>query len=58
MLANDAAYPWLGPGYLPPWPERIISRHLLCDLDDHLLKDIGLTRAEVAFSACKPFWRR
>jgi uncharacterized protein YjiS (DUF1127 family) len=46
---------------LPSWPARVtVQRQLrsLCELDDHILKDIGLTRAEIAFEARKPFWRR
>jgi hypothetical protein len=45
-------------GVFYPWPARVISRRSLCDLDDHILKDIGLTRDEIAFEAYKPFWRR
>jgi hypothetical protein len=26
-------------------------------LDDRLLDDIGITRAEAEFLSCKPFWR-
>jgi uncharacterized protein YjiS (DUF1127 family) len=30
---------------------------LLCELDDHILKDIGLTRDEIRHETWKPFWR-
>ncbi|MBB4373422.1 uncharacterized protein YjiS (DUF1127 family) [Bradyrhizobium sp. cir1] len=34
--------------YLAAWPSsRIRQWQALCDLDDHLLADIGLTRSEV-----------
>lgn len=38
------------------WMERAQDRHRLEQLDPHLLKDIGLTRADVAREASKPFW--
>ena len=37
--------------------ERWRQRQALMRLDDHLLKDIGITRAEVEQEAGKPFWR-
>jgi uncharacterized protein YjiS (DUF1127 family) len=33
------------------------QRRALAALDDHLLRDIGLTRHEAAREAHKPFWR-
>ena len=33
------------------------SRNLLSQLDDYMLKDIGVTRAEARLEANKPFWR-
>lgn len=32
------------------------SRNLLLQLDDYMLKDIGVTRAEAQLEANKPFW--
>ncbi|MCU0731645.1 MAG: DUF1127 domain-containing protein [Hyphomonas sp.] len=32
------------------------SRRDLARLDDHLMRDIGLTRAEAASEAHRPFW--
>jgi uncharacterized protein YjiS (DUF1127 family) len=29
----------------------------LCQLDDHILQDIGLTRDALLREATKPFWR-
>jgi uncharacterized protein YjiS (DUF1127 family) len=40
------------------WRERIRSRHQLrglSDLDDHLLRDIGLTRGALLWKAVRPF---
>ena len=39
------------------WQRRHSGRRALCDLDDRSLKDIGLTRADVARLAAAPFWR-
>lgn len=35
---------------------RYRSRTLLAQLDDYMLKDIGVTRAEAQLEAGKPFW--
>jgi len=37
--------------------ERWRQRQALMRLDDHLLKDIGLSRADVEAEASKPFWK-
>jgi len=39
------------------WQERASQRHTLEGLSDHALKDIGLTRVDVAGESRKPFWR-
>lgn len=39
------------------WAERSADRRHLADLDDHLLKDIGLNRADVEAINRRPFWR-
>jgi uncharacterized protein YjiS (DUF1127 family) len=39
------------------WAERAAERRHLAELDDHLLRDIGLNRAEVEAASTKPFWR-
>ena len=38
------------------WLDRANQRHRLAMLDDRMLKDIGLTRAEVTYEVQKPFW--
>ncbi|QCO01160.1 DUF1127 domain-containing protein [Azospirillum argentinense] len=37
--------------------ERWRQRQALMRLDDHLLKDIGVSRADVDSEVSKPFWR-
>ena len=39
------------------WSARARERRSLYRLDDHLLKDIGLTRADVEREASKHFWQ-
>jgi len=39
------------------WYERARQRRHLSALDDRMLKDIGLTRADVEFEAGKHFWK-
>jgi uncharacterized protein YjiS (DUF1127 family) len=39
------------------WIERTRQRRALAGLDDHILRDIGITRVEVARECEKPFWR-
>ena len=38
------------------WPDRERQRHHLREMNDRLLKDIGLSHADVAHEAAKPFW--
>lgn len=38
------------------WQHRSSQREHLGDLDDRLLKDMGLTRSDVFQEASKPFW--
>ena len=37
--------------------ERSRQRQALAELDDHFLKDIGVTRQQVIVEAAKPFWK-
>ena len=39
------------------WHERARQRYQLRSLSDHMLRDIGLGRADVEAEAAKPFWR-
>ena len=39
------------------WPRRRRQGLDLAELDDRLLADIGLTRADVARETTKPFWQ-
>ncbi len=38
------------------WQERYETRRHLRRLDDRMLKDIGLSRADVEMESAKPFW--
>jgi uncharacterized protein YjiS (DUF1127 family) len=40
------------------WHERARQRRQLECLSDHMLRDIGLTRADVLAEATKQFWQR
>ena len=39
------------------WIERARQRRALAGLDEHTLRDIGITRVEAARESEKPFWR-
>lgn len=45
---------WLA--WLGEWRRRQRSRTSLSELNDHMLKDIGVTYAEAEHEANKPFW--
>ena len=42
---------------LRAWRRRMRERDQLSHMDDRMLADIGLTRADAAFLSDKPFWR-
>ncbi len=42
--------------HLIGWQERARERHLLMQLDERMLRDVGLTRSEAAREFSKPFW--
>jgi uncharacterized protein YjiS (DUF1127 family) len=39
------------------WAERSRQRRQLATFDDHMLRDIGVSRADVMAETGKPFWR-
>jgi uncharacterized protein YjiS (DUF1127 family) len=53
-LAQSAAR---GIEQLLVWQDRARQRRHLAELGDHSLKDLGLSRADVAGESSKPFWR-
>ena len=46
-----------GANLLLTWQERAEQRYRLAALDSVGLRDIGLSRADAAREAAKPFWR-
>jgi len=42
---------------LATWRQRAADRQHLLTLDDGMLRDIGLSRADVEFESSKPFWQ-
>lgn len=42
---------------LRTWQTRARQRRELRSLDDEVLRDVGISRAQARFSADKPFWR-
>ena len=44
-------------GHYGAWVSISNQRRALAELDDHLLRDIGVTRYDIAREASKPFWR-
>jgi uncharacterized protein YjiS (DUF1127 family) len=40
------------------WQERAMSRRLLRQLDDRMLRDVGLNRCDVDRECTKHFWQR
>ncbi len=44
-------------GIYATWHRRIKTREHLVDLDDRLLRDIGISRYDAIKEAAKPFWR-
>ena len=42
---------------LSEWQKRERQRHQLRELDDRLLRDIGISRVDAGREVSKPFWR-
>jgi uncharacterized protein YjiS (DUF1127 family) len=40
------------------WRQRAQDRAALAALDDRMLADLGISRAEAEFLSNKPFWRK
>ena len=45
-------------GTFETWQERADQRRHLLELDERLLRDIGLSRYDALREAAKPFWRQ
>lgn len=43
-------------GKLVIWQERAEQRQMLSELNEHMLKDIGVSRSDAYREARKPFW--
>jgi uncharacterized protein YjiS (DUF1127 family) len=43
---------------LATWQNRAMMRQHLLGMNEHMLKDIGLTRSDAQREANKPFWER
>jgi len=39
------------------WHRRSVERRQLAELDEHMLKDIGITHADALYLSSKPFWK-
>lgn len=39
------------------WQRRAMERHHMRQMDDRMLRDIGLSRADIESEAAKPFWK-
>jgi uncharacterized protein YjiS (DUF1127 family) len=39
------------------WHERALQRRALAELDERLLRDLGITRCDAEMESSKPFWR-
>ena len=68
LVLYDALYRWSrkeGIGIAAARPERGLAlwmaryreRRALATLDDRMLEDMGIRRAEATVEECKPFWR-
>ena len=54
MVKADILQLWM---LLWTWHERSRQRHHMKQLPDHILKDIGLSRADIDTEAHKAFWQ-
>ena len=56
FLAHPRSWPHRSLELLWEWNERSRQRWQLRELDDRMLQDIGVTRAEAEAEWDKPFW--
>ena len=59
-LASRQTFPvvtWLHRRLLVRWYDRHLQRLDLAEIDDHLLRDLGLTRENVRRECAKSFWQ-
>ena len=47
---------WRFTAVIREWRHRARSRRELLALDDHMLKDIDITRVDALYEVAKPFW--
>jgi uncharacterized protein YjiS (DUF1127 family) len=58
IVAPAAAEPRIGiVAQVREWLRRSRTRHEIADLDEHLLRDIGLTRFDAMAESRKLFWQ-
>ncbi|MCB1893763.1 DUF1127 domain-containing protein [Accumulibacter sp.] len=55
-FVSDATWCRLGTT-LRLWARRRRGRRELRELDEHILRDVGISRAQARFEGSKPFWR-
>lgn len=48
---------WFRSRLLARWYDRHLQRRDLAEIDDHLLRDLGLTPQDVRRECAKSFWR-
>jgi len=56
LIELAVALAWHVALWLVIWQERARERRRLASLDDHLLRDIGLSRSAIEREIRKPFW--
>lgn len=57
-VQRKAGFATLALAMLDRWIERHRQRNALLGLNDSLLKDIGISRADAVHEGEKPFWMR
>ena len=60
LPASRQSFPfvtWLRRRLLARWYDRHLQRLDLAEIDDHLLRDLGLSREDVRRECAKSFWQ-